>query len=348
MVVFTGSTVEEAIDKGLKELKISRIKAHIQVLSREKKGFLGFGKKPAQVDMEPISPVALADHLQATKKDKPDLSQTFGDTKELRKVTSIIKRLEERGELVDKVKEENLSESKIFSKSMLKDALGLDFDKDLVEAEPAPVEELGKSEELSSEVLKPEVVTALELVPDSVAEASVSSGEMLSSETGHLVEEGQEIGQVKIEEAAQEVADYVKQIIYEMDVDASLDVKYDRRQISLQIETPEAGRVIGYHGKVLKSLQLLAQNFLYDRYARHFAVSINVHDYVEHRMETLIEFTQKIAQRVLSSGEDYVMDSMSNQERKIVHKTIAKMDGVVSYSEGSDPNRYVVVTLADQ
>ena len=56
MVVFTGSTVEEAIQKGLKELDIPRMKAHIKVISREKKGFLGlFGKKPAQVDIDAIS-----------------------------------------------------------------------------------------------------------------------------------------------------------------------------------------------------------------------------------------------------------------------------------------------------
>lgn len=40
MVVFTGSTVEEAIQKGLKELDIPRKKAHIKVISREKKAFL--------------------------------------------------------------------------------------------------------------------------------------------------------------------------------------------------------------------------------------------------------------------------------------------------------------------
>ena len=56
MVVFTGASVEEAIQEGLRELDIPRMKAHITVISREKKGFLGlFGKKPAQVDVEPIS-----------------------------------------------------------------------------------------------------------------------------------------------------------------------------------------------------------------------------------------------------------------------------------------------------
>lgn len=44
MVLFTGKTVEEAIETGLQELGLSRLKAHIKVISKEKKGFLGFGK----------------------------------------------------------------------------------------------------------------------------------------------------------------------------------------------------------------------------------------------------------------------------------------------------------------
>ena len=44
MVVFTGSTVEEAIQNGLNELNIPRMKAHIKVVSREKRTFGLFGK----------------------------------------------------------------------------------------------------------------------------------------------------------------------------------------------------------------------------------------------------------------------------------------------------------------
>ncbi len=37
MVLFTGKTVEEAIETGLQELGLSRLKAHIKVISKEKK-----------------------------------------------------------------------------------------------------------------------------------------------------------------------------------------------------------------------------------------------------------------------------------------------------------------------
>ncbi|MDD5512686.1 MAG: Jag N-terminal domain-containing protein [Candidatus Omnitrophica bacterium] len=45
-----GGTVEEAVLKALKELKIDRNKAKIEVLSEEKKGLFGMpGAKPAKV-----------------------------------------------------------------------------------------------------------------------------------------------------------------------------------------------------------------------------------------------------------------------------------------------------------
>ena len=318
MVIFTGRTVEDAIEKGLKELNLSRLKAHIKVVSREKKGFFGFGKKPAQVDIEGINEVTAHRANQKAVKGVPEevnqknepVSSKFEDTMELRKVASIIKKMEERGEVIDDSVKEDIVMHKKKTQTIL--------------------EEAGHTE-----VLEPKEVSD---TPKPV-NTDQSFEEFVASEFPAQRELSKDI-----EKATEEVADYVKKIIYEMDVEATVETSHNRRQINLQIETPEAGRVIGYHGKVLKSLQLLSQNFLHDRYSKNFSVILNVHDYVEHRTETLIEFTRKAASRVLETGKDYVMDPMSNSERKIVHKTITSIEGVDSYSEGNDPNRYVVVT----
>ena len=113
--------------------------------------------------------------------------------------------------------------------------------------------------------------------------------------------------------------------------------------INMQIDTNEPGRIIGYHGKVLKALQLLAQNYLYNRYLRTFYITINVNDYVEHPCRSLADLCAKIGARVLEEGCSHQTDPMSNSERKIIHRIISRMDGVTSYSEGDEPNRYVVV-----
>lgn len=322
MVIFTGRTVEDAIEKGLKELHLSRLKAHIKVVSREKKGFLGFGKKPAQVDIEGINEVTAHRANQKVVKGVPEevnqknepVSSKFEDTMELRKVASIIKKMEERGEVIDDSVKEDIVMHKKKTQTILEEA-GHTEVLEALEKAKEPVEEDVQVDE------SPEVAKTEQSFEEFVASEFPAQRELSKD----------------IEKATEEVAEYVKKIIYEMDIDATVETSHNRRQINLQIETPEAGRVIGYHGKVLKSLQLLSQNFLHDRYSKNFSVILNVHDYVEHRTETLIEFTRKAANRVLETGKDYVMDPMSNSERKIVHKTITSIDGVDSYSEGNDP-----------
>jgi spoIIIJ-associated protein len=54
---FEGKTVEEAIKKGLQELKLLRQRVKIEVLSEEQKGLFGMsGAKPAKVRITVIKP----------------------------------------------------------------------------------------------------------------------------------------------------------------------------------------------------------------------------------------------------------------------------------------------------
>ena len=325
MVVFTGSTVEEAIQKGLKELAIPRMKAHIKVISREKNGFLGlFGKKPAQVDIEAISETTVIKANQQAVKGVPkeineqnEPVKTVSEaTVDLGYVVEAIKKIEEEGQGVsDEVKAEILKNEKHASTIL---------------------EETGHIE----------ILNELQLEEASQEELAVSAvaNEVEQTERQELEDLGLKIeSSFDIEQVAMDVTTYVQTIIDDMDVEATLSNDYNRRSINLQIDTNEPGRIIGYHGKVLKALQLLAQNYLYNRYLRTFYITINVNDYVEHRAEVLQTYAQKLATRVLEEGRSHQTDPMSNSERKIIHRIISRMDGVTSYSEGDEPNRYVVV-----
>ena len=325
MVVFTGSTVEEAIQKGLKELDIPRMKAHIKVISREKNGFLGlFGKKPAQVDIEAISETTVIKaNQQAVKGVAKEINEQNEPVKtvseatvDLGHVVEAIKKIEEEGQGVsDEVKAEILKNEKHASTIL---------------------EETGHIEILNE--LQLEETSQEELAVSVVAHEAAQTESQELEDLGLKVEPSFDIEQV-----ATEVTTYVQTIIDDMDVEATLSNDYNRRSINLQIDTNEPGRIIGYHGKVLKALQLLAQNYLYNRYSRTFYITINVNDYVEHRAEVLQTYAQKLATRVLEEGRSHQTDPMSNSERKIIHRIISRMDGVTSYSEGDEPNRYVVV-----
>ena len=214
MVLFTGKTVEEAIEEGLRQLGISRMQAHIRVISREKKGFLGFGKKPAQVEVENIDEKTAHQADQKAVRGVPD-------------------HINQQNEPVSSKEEDAVELSK----------------QGKIQAEQA-----------ETPVTETEKVSAADQANDSFEDFVAS-------------EFNQTDDVEAIEEASKEVADYIQKIIYEMDLEASIDISHNRRHINLQIETQEPGRVIGYHGKVLKSLQLLAQNFLHDRYTKHYSIT---------------------------------------------------------------------------
>ncbi|HFU4203198.1 TPA: RNA-binding cell elongation regulator Jag/EloR [Streptococcus suis] len=312
---FTGATVEEAIQNGLAELNIPRKKAHITVLAREKKGFLGFGKKLAKVDIDVINEATVVKANQKAVRGVPteinELNEPVKSVSEatidLGKVVAAVKEYEKSGEVLDeRIKAQILKNDKE-AKTIL--------------------EETGRIEILKDDLVQDSVSTAVEN-PDEFSSLNIK------------IEPTYEIEQV-----VQEVSGYIQTILDDMDVEASIESSHNRRTINIQVDTNEPGRVIGYHGKVLKSLQLLAQNFLYNRYERNFYITINVNDYVEHRAEVLQGYAQKLAERVLVEQEAYHTDPMSSSERKIIHRIISKMDGLTSYSEGSEPNRYVVVDI---
>lgn len=315
MVLFIGSTVEEAIQTGLKELGIPRMKAHIKVVSREKKGFFGlFGKKPAQVDIEAISETTVVKANQQAVKGVPkevnaknEPVKTVSEaTVDLGHVVEAIKKIEEEGQgISEEVKAEILKNEKEAS-TILEETGHIAILKDLLPEESKEQEEVEQNDDLENLGLK--------------------------------IEPTYDIDQV-----VEEVTNYVQGIIDDMDVEGVISSTSNRRSINMQIDTNEPGRIIGYHGKVLKSLQLLAQNYLYNRYSRTFYITINVNDYVEHRAEVLQSYAQKLATRVLEEGRSQVTDPMSSSERKIIHRIISRMEGVTSYSEGDEPNRYVVV-----
>ncbi|MBP2100686.1 RNA-binding cell elongation regulator Jag/EloR [Enterococcus rivorum] len=69
MPVYEGVTVEEATSKGLQALGLTKEKVEIQILDTGKKGFLGFGKKLAQVSIEPTVSEQITEAVEETVED---------------------------------------------------------------------------------------------------------------------------------------------------------------------------------------------------------------------------------------------------------------------------------------
>ena len=282
---FTGSSVEEAIQNGLVELNIPRKRAHITVVAREKKGFFGFGKKPAIVDIYVINETTVVKANQKAVRGVPTEINELNEP-----VKSISEATIDLGKVVAAVKE--------FEKSgqTLEDDIKAQILKNEKEATTI-LEETGRIEILPEELLHPS--SADQLVDETIQDQPATTNQ--SESTSEFADIDIKVeSQYDIEQVVAEVSEYVQEILDDMDVEARIETSHNRRTINIQVDTNEPGRVIGYHGKVLKALQLLAQNFLYNRYERNFYITINVNDYVEHRAEVLQGYAQKLAERVIT------------------------------------------------
>ena len=73
---------------------------------------------------------------------------------------------------------------------------------------------------------------------------------------------------------------------------------------------------------------------------------IDVGGYKAKRREALAAFTQEIVARVLETGKETALEPMPASDRKVVHDTVAEIDGAATISDGEEPRRRVVIRKA--
>jgi spoIIIJ-associated protein len=149
------------------------------------------------------------------------------------------------------------------------------------------------------------------------------------------------------EEAAGPLASRVREILVEvvagLELDAGISVREDDETVTATLTGSELGRLIGRHGQTIDALQYLV-NAIVHRGDEHKPVVVDAAGYRARREATLVTLAERTASRVRSTGSEVALEPMTAVERKIVHVHLKEL-GLETRSEGTEPNRYVVVSL---
>lgn len=119
------------------------------------------------------------------------------------------------------------------------------------------------------------------------------------------------------------------------------------KYVNVRLDGKDAGYLVGKHGEVLNSLQYLINIVATQQWGNGVRTVLDGNDFRSRREKQLTELAQKIAAAVIERGEEAVLDALPAFERRLVHKALADMGGVTTYSEGEEPNRRVVIAPAD-
>jgi len=128
---------------------------------------------------------------------------------------------------------------------------------------------------------------------------------------------------------------------------ATVESSIDGEEIDIAVQGDNLTMFVGPRGATLTNLQditrVVSQRRLGDHDTR---LRVDVGGYRQRRKDALGRFALKVANDVQESGTPRILEPMNSADRKIVHDTLANIDGIVTHSEGDDPFRRVVVSRA--
>jgi spoIIIJ-associated protein len=145
-------------------------------------------------------------------------------------------------------------------------------------------------------------------------------------------------------ELAADARELVARIIDVIGVNARIDVAEDAESVTLSCVGPNLGVLIGRHGQTIDAIQYLANAVMFRGHADdRKEIVVDAAGYRARRRASLEALAVRSAERAVSSGEKVMLEPMTAVERKVVHIRLKDFDGVETASEGTEPNRSVVV-----
>jgi spoIIIJ-associated protein len=161
-------------------------------------------------------------------------------------------------------------------------------------------------------------------------------------------EPGREIDEAALDAQTQKALAFVRMLTQKMEMTVEVNLAPDdgegsADEIRIEIEGPDAGRIIGKKGNVLDALQYLTARVVVRPGSARRHVIVDAEGYRARHEDQLAQMARRLAQRVATDGRVITFDPMSPRERRIVHMALRDIKGVRTESMGEEPQRRVQI-----
>ena len=144
-----------------------------------------------------------------------------------------------------------------------------------------------------------------------------------------------------------EIREYLESLFKAMDIQTEIQIEFDETEnvLSINLEGPEMGILIGKRGQTLDALQYIISLAVIKKSESYIRVKLDTENYRARRKETLENLAKNIAFKVKRSKRSFALEPMNPYERRIIHATLQNDKYVSTKSEGEEPYRKVIVYL---
>lgn len=195
-------------------------------------------------------------------------------------------------------------------------------------------------------------------VEDAVSKALTELNVTIDEVETNVIEEGSkgifgifktkdaEVEVIVKEKAEDKARKFLRDVLDSMGVLAEIKIKEEDNVLKINLVGPKMGLIIGYRGETLDSLQYLVSLVVNkENNERYKKVTLDTENYRSRREETLKRLAEKLAYKVRKTSKSVKLEPMNPYERRIIHSTLQNDSYVVTYSEGEEPHRRVIIDL---
>ena len=156
----------------------------------------------------------------------------------------------------------------------------------------------------------------------------------------------QKLGVVQ-ENTITECEKFLKDVLGTMGMDVQITSSIDEEgALNINMEGDNMGILIGKRGQTLDSLQYLTNRIANKSQEDYVRVKLDTENYRQRRKETLENLAKNIAYKVKRTKKAVSLEPMNPYERRVIHSALQGDKYVSTHSEGEEPYRRVVITLA--
>jgi len=141
------------------------------------------------------------------------------------------------------------------------------------------------------------------------------------------------------------INDFLTKILNNIGIAASIEIRPREGYFFVSFYGKELGILIGRRGETLDALQYLC-NLAVNRVLQNkVKVVLDVEGYRRRREQTLVNLARRLSSRVKETGRKVVLEPMNPQERRVIHTALQNDSEILTFSEGQEPYRKVVIAL---
>ena len=159
-------------------------------------------------------------------------------------------------------------------------------------------------------------------------------------------EAGEQLADDEMDKIADLAVGYLKGILELFGETSSSIDEYDgdNGELILDVNGGDLAVLIGRHGRTLDALQMVLTSLLSSKIRFYYPVVVDIEGYKNRRKKKIQDLARSSAARAKKRHGKVSLAPMNAYERRLVHLALLNDEGVVTHSEGEEPERHVVIT----